>query len=185
MIFRRAHLPRSSITTVSLRSIVVACLLLALAAGCDVSPSSNGTTSDHAPATVVPPPLAFDLEAADDFAAAAERARREGKPLLILFETSWCPYCKQLRDEVFTRAEFRSAAERFVCVRVDGNRDDKRCREYGVRAFPTLVPASFDGTALERIVGVPTVEGLVSRLNTAATTIVAARPETPVESTRR
>ncbi|MEX2317321.1 MAG: thioredoxin family protein [Pirellulales bacterium] len=47
-------------------------------------------------------------------------AAAEGKDLLIIFTgSSWCGPCKQLENEVLSRAEFAPTAEHFVLVKLD------------------------------------------------------------------
>jgi len=113
-----------------------------------------------------------------DFAAALDEAVRDQKPLLIYFTADWCTYCRQLRRDVFDRSEFRNAAKNFVCVRVDADRRPELAAEYRVRAFPTMVLAGPGGTAIERIVGLTTPTALLTQMRAAATSVVAAVPDT-------
>lgn len=60
----------------------------------------------------------------DDYAAALARARRENKPMLLLFTGSdWCGFCIRLRRTVLDKPEFRSFAYRhLVLVYIDSPR---------------------------------------------------------------
>jgi thiol-disulfide isomerase/thioredoxin len=157
-------------------------LFAAAIAGCDAAPSSPPIVT---PKTAAAPAALDALPFGEDFAAALERAKAEGKPLLIFFETAWCPYCRQLQNEVLARPEFRAAAERFVCVRVDGDREPRRAVEYRIKAFPTIVVAAPDGTAIERIVGILPLEAITTRLGTAAALVVAALGDPTPDGVRR
>jgi thiol:disulfide interchange protein len=153
---------------------LVSSLLVALAlAGCDAAPWQ--------PATVAAPGVNDDHAAPSQFqtdvVAALDEAARLHKPVLLYFTAEWCTYCRQLRREVLDRPEFQVAAERFVCVQVDADREAALCERYRVRAYPTLVLANPDGTAIERIVGLTTPTALLAQMNAAATAVVAAREE--------
>ena len=60
----------------------------------------------------------------DDYGAALARARRENKPMLLLFTGSdWCGFCIRLRRTVLDKPEFRSFAHRhLVLVYIDSPR---------------------------------------------------------------
>lgn len=151
------------------------------AAGCDAHASRS---------TKKPPPAPAVKSAAlqlfgDDFLAARAEAARDRKPLLIYFSADWCTYCRQLEQEVLARPDFRAAASRFVCVRVDAVRQTGRCEEYRVRAYPTLVLADPAGTAIDRIVGLTTPTAVVTQMNAAATSTVAALAEPPATTLQR
>jgi thiol:disulfide interchange protein len=149
-------------------------LFLALAAaGCD----AQGPRSTPIAKRPAPPPHEVVAPFAEDFAAALATAAKEQRPLLIFFTADWCSYCRQLRQEVFTRPEFRDAAKKFVCVQVDAGKHASRCEEYRVRAYPTLIFANPGGTAIERIVGITTPTVVLAQMNAAAASVVAAREE--------
>ena len=87
-----------------------------------------------------------------DFAAAKKKAIAEKKDLLIEFTGSdWCPPCKMLNKNVFSKAEFvKSASEKFVLVALDFPRkkelpaaekaqNDKLIGLYAVQGFPTIL----------------------------------------------
>lgn len=113
----------------------------------------------------------------DDVAAARQQAEVEQKPLLLFFSADWCSFCRQLREETFRRPEFKAAAERYVVVEVDGASHAELCAKYRVSAYPTLVLAAPDGTALDRIVGMSDAATIVVKMNAALTTFIALRPD--------
>lgn len=149
------------------------------ATGCDTQ-SSRPTSP--APTVRAAKPTAVEYFG-DDFAAARAEAARERKPLLIYFTADWCSYCRQLEQEVLGRPDVQAAVKQFVCVRVDAGRQTGRCEEYRVRAYPTLVLADPAGTAIDRIVGLSTPTAVLTQLNAAATSVVAALPDTQPATT--
>lgn len=88
-----------------------------------------------------------------DFAAAKEKALKEGKDILLDFTGSdWCGWCIKLKKEVFGTPEFEAAApKRFVLVEIDFPRDkgkmtpkvaaqnEKLQDNFGVEGFPTII----------------------------------------------
>jgi thioredoxin-related protein len=88
----------------------------------------------------------------EDAAAAVKQAQAESKDLLLLFTGSdWCPPCKRLEEEVFSKAEFNDAAvKNFVLVKFDFPQNKELPPEtvkqneewqgrFGVSGFPTVI----------------------------------------------
>jgi len=88
----------------------------------------------------------------EDAAAAVKQAQAESKDLLLLFTGSdWCPPCKRLEEEVFSKAEFNDAAlKNFVLVKFDFpqnkelppqtvKQNEEWQGRFGVSGFPTVI----------------------------------------------
>ncbi len=85
----------------------------------------------------------------EDLAKALEQAKKENKPVLVEFTGSdWCPPCKMMRKEVFSKTEFVDAAsKKFILVEIDMPRGDKEVAEknqplvekYKVDGYPTVL----------------------------------------------
>ena len=84
-----------------------------------------------------------------DFEAAKAQAQKEGKALLVEFTGSdWCPPCKKLHKEVFSKSDFiKKASKDFVLVKLDFPRtqkiddslkkqNERLAKEYKIRGFP-------------------------------------------------
>ena len=72
--------------------------------------------------TIAAPAFAADeLWIEDNMPAAMEKAKAEGKDILIDFTGSdWCGWCIRLKDEVFSQSEFKTAMpENYVLVMLD------------------------------------------------------------------
>lgn len=92
-------------------------------------------------------------------------ARRTNRPVLYEFSAAWCAPCRTLEHEVFMDPEFADRInERFIAVKViDTQREEGQnapevqqlMDRYGVKAFPTVVLAAPDGSAIDRVVGYP------------------------------
>ena len=95
-------------------------------------------------------------------AAAEQRSRETGKPILYDFSAEWCGPCQQMQREVFaleSRAHVINQSVVPVLV-VDRSREEGRNppvvdslqRTYAVKGFPTLVLVS-NGREVDRQVG--------------------------------
>ena len=95
-------------------------------------------------------------KAADDFtedaAAAMKKAVAEGKDVLLLFTGSdWCPPCKRLEAEVFSKEAFLDGASKdFVLIKFDYPKQaaqDETVKEqntewaanFGIESYPTVI----------------------------------------------
>lgn len=105
-------------------------------------------------------PLAFG----HDLAAALEAAKKDGKRILVDFETMWCGPCKTMDQLVYTSKPVVDAAHNVIAVKVDGDEHRELVKQYGVSAYPTLVLLSSDGQELRRAVGYQSVAAMVEML---------------------
>jgi thioredoxin-related protein len=92
-----------------------------------------------------------------EYAAARQEAKEKNRPLLLDFGTKSCVWCKKLDETTFRdQMVVRLLGERFISLKVDGDKEAKLTQVLGVRSYPTLVFAAPDG----RIIGLQ--EGFVS-----------------------
>lgn len=97
----------------------------------------------------------------DDFEKATEKAKEEGKAVLLDFTGSdWCGYCMALDKEVFDSSKFKSWAKKnVVLVKVDfpkGKRlqkdtkeqNDELKKKYPFNGYPTITIVDAEGKAL-------------------------------------
>lgn len=93
----------------------------------------------------------------DDYDAARELARREGKPLLVDFGASWCGACEELDRHTFSDPRVIAEGMRFVPVRVDlsPGQDVERGRQllasYDQRGLPLVVMHHSNGEEAARV----------------------------------
>lgn len=98
-----------------------------------------------------------------DYDAALEQAKKENKSVLLEFTGSdWCPPCKLMAKNVFTKKEFIDTASKdFILVKLDFPRADKElakknkplAEKYEIRGYPTIVLADASGKEFTRTVG--------------------------------
>ena len=98
-----------------------------------------------------------------DFSAAQKKAADTGKPMLLDFTGSdWCPPCKMLNKQVFSKPAFLDyAAKNLVLVKLDfpnnkpqpeavKKQNRRLLKEYEVSGFPTIILLSPDGKVVDR-----------------------------------
>ena len=76
-----------------------------------------------------------------DMPSALERARSEGKPLLVNFYADWCVWCKRLESTTLRDSKVASVLQDRVVpvsLNVEGNGRDLS-NEYRVDGLPTIV----------------------------------------------
>jgi len=78
---------------------------------------------------------------------------------MVDFYADWCGWCKELDDQVFPNPQIVDAAQDFVSVKVDTDRNPELSMKYRADALPLIVFMDADGKVLHRIEGfVPAVD---------------------------
>ncbi len=100
---------------------------------------------------------------------ALERAKKERRPLIVDFFGIWCPPCNVLDETVFSRPEFARAAEAFIKLKLDADRDTSWAlkERWRVGGYPTVVFATADGEEIDRIVGSRSLPEFLARVDDA------------------
>lgn len=80
-----------------------------------------------------------------DYAASIQKAKAEGKPVLIDFTAEWCGWCKRLDEEVYADASTANALKDFVCVKVDVDKQPNVALAYNVQSMPRTVAINSHG----------------------------------------
>ncbi len=92
-----------------------------------------------------------------DLDAAKSEARSAGRLLFIDFTADWCPPCKVMKREVFSKDAVAKALEGFIPVQVDlsdrTGPGSAVVTQYEVSAIPTFIVADAEGKVLKRHVG--------------------------------
>lgn len=87
------------------------------------------------------------------FEAALEKAKAEGKLVMVDFYADWCGACRSLDSKTFTDAGVIDGSRRFVNVKVDVEKRSAIAARYGVRSLPTVGWLRGDGSPIGGIVG--------------------------------
>lgn len=104
-----------------------------------------------------------------DERAAVHEARATGRGLFIDFYAEWSEPSRRLEDEVLSDVEARATImARYVPLRIDVTEESAAGREqlerFGVDALPALVMVDPDGSEVDRVDELITVEALVDRV---------------------
>lgn len=79
----------------------------------------------------------------NDYQAAIKEAETKGLPLLLDFYMTECPPCKRMDQETFRDEKVAALInQRFVALKVNGEREPKLARALGIDSFPTYVLAT-------------------------------------------
>ncbi|MGH7969374.1 MAG: thioredoxin family protein, partial [Limisphaerales bacterium] len=78
------------------------------------------------------------------FTDALNRARAEGRPVLIDFAASWCKNCLAMDETVFPSPEVQARLKHFVFIRYDAEKPNEApardiLDRFGVMGLPTYV----------------------------------------------
>ena len=101
-----------------------------------------------------------------DMPSALERARSEGKPVLVNFYADWCVWCKRLESTTLRDSKVASVLQDRVVplsLNVEGNGRDLS-NEYRVDGLPTIVVLDAGGREIGRIPGYMPPDSFLERV---------------------
>ena len=99
------------------------------------------------------------------FKEAFQRARSDGRPIVIDFWATWCGPCVQLKTQTLADGAVAKALEAFVVIQVDLDENPELAAAYGVTAIPDVFFIDKDGILFDRLRGFEEPGPFLSRLN--------------------
>ncbi len=98
-------------------------------------------------------------------------AKAYNKPVLLIFEAVWCPYCKQLNEETLQNDDVINSLGNYekLNINVDENEEDAtlfngKPRGQGGNGIPAVIIYSPEGKKLERTTGFMESKSFISFL---------------------
>lgn len=89
----------------------------------------------------------------NDLNSALSEAKKDEKPLMIDFYTTWCHWCKELDYNTYTDAKVNDLSNNFICVKVDAEKNPQAASKYSIRGYPTVIFLNYDGSINNSMVG--------------------------------
>ena len=116
-----------------------------------------------------PANAADKVEWRNDYDAARKEASEQNKPLFLDFGTEDCVHCKRMHQTTFKDPSIvKLLNERFVPLRVDGNREPRLVQSLRIQAYPTMILAATDGKIVGWIEGYMETTRLAEHLQRAS-----------------
>lgn len=89
-----------------------------------------------------------------DLNAAREDSRKTGRPMLIVFEAEWCPFCRRMEQASFNDlALSRYINDTFIPVRLNIEQNQRTAEILEVESIPCTVALNSKADLLGRVTG--------------------------------
>ena len=82
-----------------------------------------------------------------------KKAKSQRKPVMVDFYTNWCSWCEKMDRETFSDQKVNRLARKFICVKINGDRDKDAVEKYGIKGYPTVLFFAANGKLVRRIGG--------------------------------
>jgi thiol:disulfide interchange protein len=110
-----------------------------------------------------------------DHEAAFAQAQQTGRPVFMDFYASWCPPCKSMDREVFSRDDVARAMDDWVPLKIDVDQQDDLANQHDIQVLPTLLAATPEGEIVARYEGYMSPEQLIDFLRRHAKSTAATQ----------
>lgn len=108
--------------------------------------------------------LAGGINWENSLSAGLDSAKNQNKPVMIDFYTDWCGWCKKLDNDTYSNAKVQDLANKFICIKINGDNARTDVAKYGVNGFPTIVFLDSNGKEIDRNVGYATADVLAGKM---------------------
>ena len=129
----------------------------------DTNSAPTAVTSTEKANRALPTEIVWE----ETFEGAMQRARAEGKPILIDFYADWCGPCKEMDARVYPDGNVIAQSQNWVTVKVNGEKRPDVMQAYGVSGYPTLLFAESNGKPVASTTGYMDAPQLVQTMQEA------------------
>ena len=112
-----------------------------------------------------------------DLAYGLKVAKNQGKPVMVDFYTEWCGWCKKLDSDTYSDQRVNEASKKFVCVKIDGDKQPALTGKYGVSGYPTIIFMDSNGNVVSRLPGFQAPDQFLASMNN----VLSAMPKPSVK----
>lgn len=84
---------------------------------------------------------------------ALKSAGGKQKPVMIDFYTEWCGWCKKLDSDTYSDSRVHAASGKFICVKIDAEKEPAIANKYGVTGYPTIIFLDGNANLISKIPG--------------------------------
>jgi thioredoxin-like negative regulator of GroEL len=113
-------------------------------------------------------PAPGEIQWRTDYAAALKEAQDKNLPLMVEFGTPNCYWCKKLDETTFREtAVITTVNEKFIPVKIDGDKEAGTVQKLRITSYPTLVLAAPDKRILHTLEGYQDTDKLTDKLQWA------------------
>jgi thiol:disulfide interchange protein len=108
--------------------------------------------------------FAGEIKWGNSLSEALNTAKSQNKPVMVDFYTDWCGWCKKLDSDTYSNSKVQALADKFVCVKVNGDKDKANTSKYGISGYPTIVFLDSTGKEIDKNVGYAGPEDMAQKM---------------------
>jgi len=141
--------------------VIIAVAAITIATGC-----SRPESAPVAPVQTISNHATVEIVWETDMPSALERARSEGKPVLVNFYADWCVWCKRLESTTLRDAKVATVLQNEVVpLSLDVDDEGKELsNQYRVDGLPTIIVLDAAGQEIGRIPGYMPPDSFLERV---------------------